>query len=73
MMELWSWILTAFGITCFYLAGKKVWWAWYVGLAGQILWIAHAGITNQTGFIIGSLFYTVIYAQNAAKWTKERL
>jgi hypothetical protein len=24
----WSWALTLAGLTCFLLAGRKVWWAW---------------------------------------------
>ena len=30
MADYWSWLLTAVGLTCFWLAGRKVWWAWYV-------------------------------------------
>jgi hypothetical protein len=70
--DLWSWVLTAFGLSCFWLAGRKIWWAWYVGIAGQFVWLAYALITGQLGFIIGSLFYTAIYCENAIKWTRER-
>ena len=36
--QLWSWLLTIVGLTCFWLAGKRVWWCWYIGLAGQVAW-----------------------------------
>lgn len=43
----WSWVLTLVGVTCFFLAGRKVWWAWYVGLAGQITWLLYSLITEH--------------------------
>ena len=33
--QLWSWLLTAVGLSCFWLAGRRVWWCWYIGLGGQ--------------------------------------
>jgi hypothetical protein len=37
MNPMWSWVLTAVGVTGLYLAGRKVWWAWFVGLGAQVL------------------------------------
>lgn len=71
MGELWSWALTAVGLTCFWLAGRKVWWAWYVGIAGQALWLAYSLITQQWGFLVGVAAYTVVYVKNATTWTRE--
>lgn len=70
--QLWSWLLTIVGVTGFILAGRKVWWAWYVNLACQILWFAYAIITQQWGFIVAALVYSVVFTQNAIKWTRER-
>lgn len=70
--QLWSWLLTIVGVTGFILAGRKVWWAWYVNLACQILWFAYAIITAQYGFIVAALVYSVVFTQNAVKWTRER-
>lgn len=39
---MWSYILTAVGISGFILAGRKVWWAWHINIACQGLWIAYA-------------------------------
>lgn len=69
--ELWSWILSVVGITGFVLAGRKVWWSWYVNLGCQILWFTYAIVTQQYGFIFAALAYSVVFTQNAVKWTKE--
>lgn len=67
----WSWALTLVGVACFFLAGKKVWWAWYVGLGGQLLWLAYALISGQLGFLVGVFLYTFVYSKNAWEWTRE--
>ena len=67
----WSWVLTLVGVTCFFLAGRKVWWAWYVGLAGQITWLLYSLITEQWGFLVGVVLYTFVYTGNAWRWTRE--
>lgn len=72
MNDLWSWLLTGVGLTCFYLAGRKVWWAWFVGLAGQTLWLAYSLTSQQYGFLAGVALYSVVYAKNARAWTRER-
>lgn len=69
--QVWSWVLTLVGLTCFLLAGRKVWWAWYVGLAGQGLWLAYSLITWQIGFLVGVVAYTVVYTKNTIAWTRE--
>lgn len=67
----WSWVVTFVGVTCFFLAGSKIWWAWYVGLAGQFLWFAYAFTTEQWGFLVGAFLYTFVYTRNAIRWTRE--
>lgn len=66
-----DWILTAVGILGFWLAGRMVWWAWYVNIANQALWAAYALLTEQYGFLIGTAFYLCVFVQNAIKWTKK--
>ncbi len=72
MADLWSWVLTTMGVTCFYLAGRKVWWAWYVGLATQVVWLTYSIVTEQWGFLAGCAFYSWVYVTNAVRWTRER-
>lgn len=70
--QLWSWVVTAVGLLGFVLAGRKIWWAWYVNLACQVLWIIFALVSGLYVFIISALFYTVVFSQNAIRWTRER-
>ena len=68
----WSWVLTAVGLTGFILAGRKIWWAWHINIACQVLWFTYAIVTEQYGFVVAALVYTVVFTQNATRWTKER-
>lgn len=70
-IQVWSGVLTAVGLAGFFLAGKKIWWAWYVNIANQVLWLAYAIITQQWPFIVGVVAYTAIFTKNAISWTKE--
>lgn len=68
---MWSYILTAVGISGFILAGRKVWWAWHINIAVLGLWIAYAIVTRQWGFIAAALLYTVVFSRNAVAWTRQ--
>ncbi len=68
--QLWSWILTAVGLSGFFLVGKKVWWSWYINLGCQALWFAYAIATTQYGFIVASILYAVVFTKNAVQWTR---
>ena len=67
-----DWILTVVGITGFLLAGRKVWWAWYVNLGCQALWAIYALTTGQYGFLVAAALYTAVFTKNAVQWTRER-
>jgi hypothetical protein len=69
--EWWSWALTVIGLAGFFLAGKKIWWAWYVNIANQGVWLAYALVTEQWGFLVGVVAYTIVFTKNAISWTKE--
>lgn len=69
--QILTWVLTLFGILGFELAGRKKWWAWYVNLANQVLWIAFALISGYPAFLVGAIFYTLQFGRNAYKWTRE--
>lgn len=70
-MQIWSWVLTIIGLIGFYLAGRKVWWCWYVNIANQILWATYSFVTEQWGFLVGVFAYTAIFTKNAIEWTKD--
>lgn len=67
----WSWILGFVGLIGFWLAGRKVWWAWYVNIANQVLWTIYSLVTEQYGFLVATVFYFWVFTNNAIKWTKE--
>ena len=71
--QLWSWILTIVGLTGFIFVGRKVWWAWYINIACQILWFAYAIVSEQYGFLVAALAYTVVFTRNAVSWTREHI
>ncbi|QFG08743.1 hypothetical protein PBI_INGRID_71 [Arthrobacter phage Ingrid] len=68
-----TWIMTTVGLTGFLFAGKKLWWAWYINLACQILWAVYALVTGQPAFLASAVVFSVIFAVNAYKWTKDHL
>lgn len=72
MNPLWSWALTAVGVTGLYFAGKHKWWAWTMGLGAQVLWLAYAIATEQWGFIVSAGAYGTIYLKNHLAWWRDR-
>ena len=47
------WLLTGLQVLALWAAGRQHWWAWLLGGAVQIPWIAYAPVTAQIGFIPG--------------------
>lgn len=68
---LWSYLLTGVGCTGFWLAGRKVWWSWWVNVGCQGLWASYAVATQQWGFLLGIPVYLVVFIPNAVRWTRE--
>lgn len=69
--QLWSWLLGIVGVTGFLLAGKKVWWCWYINVGCQALWFTYSIVTEQWGFLVATIVYTVVFTRNAVVWTRE--
>lgn len=69
--QFWSWVVTFVGLAGFVLAGRKVWWAWYVNIANQALWVIFALVTGYYAFLIGTAFYLIVFTRNAYLWTKD--
>jgi hypothetical protein len=67
-----DWLVTAVGIVGFVLVGQRVWWAWWVNVANQILWAAYSVLTEQWGFLAGVAVYSAVFTRNAVKWTREK-
>jgi len=68
--QYWGWLLSFVGVAGFLLAGRVIWWAWYVNIACQVLWFTYAIVTHQFGFFVGAIFYSCVFCWNAYKWTK---
>ncbi|WP_431916717.1 hypothetical protein [Micromonospora wenchangensis] len=68
--QVWSWLLMAVGVTGLYLAGRRSWTGWAVGLAGQTLWLAYSLITEQWGFLVSCFVYGAIYLRNLHAWLR---
>lgn len=69
----WSVILATVGIFGLYIAGRKLWWGWLVGLGAQVLWIGYAVATRQWGFIASALAYGWVYGRNALAWRRTSM
>lgn len=68
-----SWIVTIVGLAGFWLAGNKVWWAWYINIANQLLWVAFALVSGYYAFLLGTAFYLAVFIKNAYQWTKDEI
>ncbi len=69
--QILSWTVGAIGIFGFFLAGRRIWWSWYVNIFCQGLWVAYAIASETPAFLLTAGFYSVIFGWNAHKWTKE--
>lgn len=69
---IWSFVLTGLGVLTFWLAGRKIWWTWRLGLLNQALWLVYSLVTQQWGFLLGCVFYSAVYWDNNRRWIAER-
>jgi hypothetical protein len=67
----WSYVLSAIGITGILLAGSKYKIGWLIGFAVQPLWIVFAITHEQHGFIAAAVVYAIVYARNWLRWRRE--
>ena len=70
MNPLWSWVLTAVGVTGIYLTTKRLWYGFAVGLCAQVLWVSYAIATQQWGFIASAFAYGTVNALGLWRWTR---
>lgn len=70
MSELWSWALSALGITGLFFIGQRRWYGFAIGAANESLWLVYAITTQQYGFIIGAVAYGALHIRNMRKWRK---
>ena len=65
----WSWLLTAIGVSGFWIVGTGRRWGWLINISAQGLWIAYSLQTEQYGFIVASLAYGGVFTRN---WWRAR-
>lgn len=70
---MWSILLSVGGVVGIWLAGRKNYWGWALGLAMQLAWFTFALVTAQYGFILSALAYGYVYALNLRKWRREKM
>jgi hypothetical protein len=63
----WTWVLTGIQVLALWAAGRRHWWAWLLGAAVQLPWIAYALLTDQHGFVPGCLLSAAVQV-----WTLTR-
>lgn len=66
----WSFLLAAVGLLGVWLAGRKSWTGWAVGIVSQVLWITYGLTTGQYGFFLSAFAYGAMYARNWWLWTR---
>lgn len=67
----WSLLLSAIGVVGIFLAGRRSWTGWALGLAAQLLWVAYALTTGTYGFLLSAAGYGSVYALNLARWRRD--
>jgi hypothetical protein len=67
----WPWVLVCIGITSMYLAGRKSWTGWAIGVGAQGLWMAYGITTHQYAFIVTAILYGIVYGKNLIGWVKS--
>lgn len=70
-MELWSWALTAIGMTGIYFTTQKKIIGFVIGVGAQTLWVAFAISTAQYGFIFSAIGYGVLNLLGIYRWRKQ--
>lgn len=68
--EIASWILGALAVVGFSLIGRGVWWAWFVNILCQMIWIVYWAYLGRPGPIITNVVYILVFIQNAYRWNQ---
>lgn len=68
----WSVLLAVVGVTGLYIAGRKSWVGWAIGLGAQLLWVAYALVSDQPGFLLSAAAYGWVNGTNLRRWLVEK-
>jgi len=64
----WSWMLTVVSIFGLWLSGRNPRAGWVFAACNQQVWLAYAMTTDQWGFAIQSVAFTIMYVRNLMRW-----
>lgn len=68
---IWSLVLAAVGVLGLFIAGRKHWAGWAIGLGAQVLWVIYALVTRQYGFLASAFAYGAVYGNNLRRWVAD--
>ena len=66
-------VLSIWGATGMYVAGKGAWKGWAMGLAVQPIWVAFAIVVHSWPLMLSPLLYGTVYARNLLRWRSRRV
>lgn len=67
-LQILGWVLSVGGACGMYLAGRKSWYGWVLGLCLQPAWLLFAVIEREWGLVVSPLLYGSVYARNLIRW-----
>jgi hypothetical protein len=71
-VRIWIGLATSFfTILSMFLAGRKDWRAWAVGLGNQVLWLGLIVESENWGLLPLTVVLSVIYFKNLVAWRRE--
>ena len=66
-----SLVTSAGTLTHLWFVGRKVWWAWLIGLANQVVWAVFIVVFDAWGLLPLLVGMVVVMSTNAVQWHRE--
>jgi hypothetical protein len=70
--EVWSWLAASLSIIGLWLSGHNPRVGWAYGICIQAVWVAYGLDTGQSGMLMLSFAFVVIYSRNLFRWRGTR-
>lgn len=67
-----SWLVSVVSLTGMWYMGDKKWWAPWIGVGSQLLWLQFTFVTGQWGLLPAVLAYTYVHVRNGRNWYQTR-
>lgn len=72
MDQLWSWGLTAGGVTAMLMIGRGIRSGWLVGILNQVGFAVYGLTGHGWGFLAGAVAFGMVYLFNWLTWRRGR-